>query len=1172
MDTLIQPLLKLDSYQRLLNDISKNETPVFVTGVIDVQQEHLAYALSHHKNVPFVMITSSELKAKEIYENLLFFDKNVMRYPAKDIIFYNADVRSKDIVKSRFEVIDRLLRGEKFPIVLSIEALFDKLMPKERFALAIIDLKVGDSFSLNQLEEKIIFLGYERTDQVESAGQFSIRGGILDIFSPIDENPVRIEFWDDEIDSIRIIDISTQRSIEKCDSIRIFPMRELIYTKQEAEDAVGRIEKEYEQTRKAFETKGLQEEEENLRDYCGELLEKLKETYTVSGIENYMIYFLDRTVSLLDYLPKNTILFYDELNRIKSHGENVLYEFDDSIHGRITKGFMLPSQGEMLYRLDDIWHMAAEFPQVLFSTMMQNITEMKLKDTVSFAVKSAPVFPHKIDLFCDEINYLKKERYSIVILAGSQTRGERLVREMEELGVESAFLSNLDKATLVPGKVVVAKGKLRRGFEYQHINLAVFSDGELAGEDSAKRKRKKKKKGEAIRSFTDLRPGDYVVHENHGIGIYQGLEKIIVDGIHKDYMKISYSSGGNLFVPVNQMELIQKYIGSDSASPKLSKLGGTEWNKAKSKARAAVAILAEDLVQVYAKRQAAKGFVYSADNVWQKEFEEEFPYEETEDQLSAIEDVKRDMQGGKIMDRLICGDVGYGKTEVAIRAAFKAVQDGKQVAYLVPTTILAQQHYNTFCQRMMNYPVQVDLLSRFRSSKQQKETLSNLEKGFVDIVIGTHRLLSKDVKFRDLGLIIVDEEQRFGVSHKEKLKSMKENVDVLTLSATPIPRTLHMSLAGIRDMSILEEPPQERHPIQTYVMEFNDEFVRDAIHRELSRQGQVYYLYNRVGDIDKMADHIQQIVPEASVAFAHGQMTERELETIMKDFIEGEIDVLVCTTIIETGLDIRNVNTIIIQDADRMGLSQLYQLRGRVGRSNRIAYAYLMYRRNKVLEEVAEKRLQTIREFTEFGSGFKVAMRDLEIRGAGNLLGAEQHGHMESVGYEMYCKLLDEAVRELKGEKIQEDFETTMDINADAYIPSNYIRNEQQRLESYKRISSIITMEDYYDVQEEIEDRYGTLPKSVQMLLDVVLLKSEAHGMGIRSITQKQKNIILEFTPEANFNPERLLTWINESKGKILFTAGKNPYLTAKMTEQEGKQLMQYIKCLLQQLKSFEQK
>lgn len=743
-----------------------------------------------------------------------------------------------------------------------------------------------------------------------------------------------------------------------------------------------------------------------------------------------------------------------------------------------------------------------------------------------------------------------------------------MARELNEHGVEAALVAPDRDFVPVSGGVYVCRGKLSKGFEYSGIKYAVFSLNEIIGEQGLKKKRKKIKKGKAIESFTDLKVGDYVVHESHGIGVYRGLEKITVDGINKDYLKISYNGGSNLFVPVNQMDLVQKYIGSDGARPKLSKLGGSDWGKMKSKVKAAVAILAEDLVEVYAKRQAAEGFKYSPDTPWQREFEENFDYTETDDQLNAVEDIKKDMESGKVMDRLVCGDVGYGKTEVAIRAAFKTIQDGKQVAYLVPTTILAQQHYSTFVKRMADYPVQIELLNRFRTAKEQKQTIKNLETGMADIVIGTHRLLSKDVKFKDLGLIIVDEEQRFGVAHKEKLKRIKENVNVLTLTATPIPRTLHMSLSGIRDMSLLEEPPEERMPVQTFVMESNEQFITDAIHRELARGGQVYYLHNRIDNIFEVAAKLQKLVPEARIQYAHGRMSERELEGIMADFIEGETDVLVCTTIIETGLDIPNVNTIIIQDADKMGLSQLYQLRGRVGRSNRTSYAYFMYKKNKVLQEVAEKRLQTIREFTEFGSGFKIAMRDLEIRGAGSLLGAEQHGHMETVGYDMYCKLLDEAVCKLKGIEKEESFETSVDINVNAYIPEYYIENEEQRLEIYKKISVINDVDGFYDVQEEIEDRFGTMPKAVQTLLDVALMKADAHGLGIISIAEKQKNVIVTFKADAKVDTAKITKLLTEKNSPYMFTAAVEPYITIKMADKQN--ALDCVKNFIQNLNEVE--
>ncbi|NCC14852.1 MAG: transcription-repair coupling factor [Clostridia bacterium] len=1167
MKALTEPLLELEGYQNVLEAIDKNHTPVFASGVIDVEKSHLLYAIKEHSQKPLLILTYSELRARQLLEDISFFYKNPIYYPAKDILFYSADVHSMEMNRQRFAVLERLLSGERPIIVASAEALLDRYPQKESFSKFILTLKVGDIVDINKLTKQLICLGYERAELVESAGQFALRGGILDIFSLTAEDAVRIELWDDEIDSIRSIDATSQRSVEKLEEAHIFPMRELVYEEGMAEQAANKISKEFAKSLQNMTKKGLVEEAERLKENIGEDAERLRLEKNLSNVGSYIPYFYEDTVSLLDYIPADTLLCFDEPERIREHMAAVMTEYGESVKGRIAQGYLLPGQAKLLFDFTDILRQADKFGQILLAGLSQKTAEFAPKVKVNFAVRSTPSFSKRVDLFCEELQYLKKNEYRTLILGGTGSRAQRMAKELSDMGIPAVYMENLD-SPMPKGVVWVAKGSLSKGFSYDYINLAVFSDSELFGGGEKKQKKKKRKNGAAIESFTDLKVGDFVVHDNHGIGVFGGLEKISVEGIQKDYMKISYRDGGNLFVPVNQMDLVQKYIGSGGTAPRLNKLGGQDWAKAKAKTRAAIKILAEDLVALYAKRAAAKGYPYNPDTVWQREFEEAFPYEETEDQLNAIEDVKQDMESGKVMDRLICGDVGYGKTEVAIRAAFKAVQDGKQVAFLVPTTILAQQHYNTLIQRMSGYPVTIELLSRFRTPKQQKESLKNMERGYADIVIGTHRILSKDVVFKDLGLIIVDEEQRFGVSHKEKLKRLRENVDVLTLSATPIPRTLHMSLSGIRNMSLLEEPPLERHPIQTYVMENNLEFVREAIHREVARGGQVYYLYNRVESISEEAFRLQKMIPEANIAFAHGQMSERELESIMEDFISGETDVLVCTTIIETGMDISNANTIIIQDADRMGLAQLYQLRGRVGRSNRIAYAYLLYRRDKMLREVAEKRLQTIREFTEFGSGFKIAMRDLEIRGAGNLLGAEQHGHMESVGYDMYCRLLEEEVQQLKGEAPKEAvFETTVDLNISAFIPDFYIKNQEQRMELYKKIANVRRQEEYFDIQEEMEDRYGDLPKSVQTLLEIVLLKGEARNLGISSIVQKRGNILLEFGADSKTDPTKLMKIIAEGRGKYLFTAGANPYLTVKLSEEKGNKVLEEIKFLLNEMK-----
>ncbi len=1144
--------LELDSYTKLLENLKiKNSSAAhkaaLCTGVIDPQKCHLAYSLGVHLSRPVFIITHSELKAKEMFEDMQFFgSEGVYLYPSKDAVFYNADVRSAHIMKHRFKILDALLNQQQTTIIASVEALFDRITPKNIFEDFILEFEPGDGVTLDFIAERLVLMGYERRDLVESAGQFAVRGGILDLFTPIYDNAIRIEFWGDEIDSIRLMDSYSQRSIEKIDHICIFPMRELVYEEDDIPKAIERIKKDFENVKADYVKKGLFEEAETLEETINQVVDSFNSQKNFSGADKYIQYFYEDGTSLIDYLPGNTLIFFDEPIRISERAGNVLNEFYESMKNRISKGYLLPRQGEMMFSYADILAKTKNYAQILLSMLTYGMRDFVLDETFSFETKSSGVIKQRLDMLSEDLRYFKEKDYRIIILAGGKTRAERLSAELLDQGFSTKYFDSFKDVSFPKGVVALSRGSLTKGFEYPLIRVVIISDKELFGAEKEKKRARKKKKGAKIESFTDLKIGDYVVHDSHGIGVYKGIEKIIVDGISRDYLKIGYANEGNLYVNTSQLDMVQKYIGGDDAKPKLNKLGGQEWNKSKARVRSSVQELAKDLVALYAKRQAATGFSYTGDSVWQKEFEELFPFEETEDQLLAIEDVKHDMESDKVMDRLICGDVGYGKTEIAIRAAFKAVQDNKQVAFLVPTTILAQQHYNTFLQRMKDFPIRIEMLSRFRTPKQQKLAIEGISKGLVDIVIGTHRLLSKDIEFKNLGLIIVDEEQRFGVSHKERLKQMRENVDVLTLTATPIPRTLHMSLTGIRDMSILEEPPQERQPIQTYVMEYNTEAVRDAINRELARNGQVYFLHNHVRNISETAAKLQQLVPGAVVSYAHGQMSEHELEHIMIDFIEGEIDVLVCTTIIETGLDIPNVNTIIIQDADHMGLSQLYQLRGRVGRSNRTSYAYLMYKKDKVLTELSEKRLQTIREFTEFGSGFKIAMRDLEIRGAGNLLGGEQHGHMDVVGYDTYCKLLAEAVDEIKGVPHKESFETTVDININAFIPGYYIENEEQKLEVYKKISFIQNEEDYYDMQEEIEDRYGDLPSSVQNLLEVALLKAIAHNKGITSIAQKSKSVVIMFKPNADISPESLASLIRQNSSSLFFTNAQNPYITYK--------------------------
>lgn len=1166
MRAVLQPLAELQSYQNVLENLHREKTPILATGVLDSQKSHLIYALAERKKETAVIITADEHKAKEIYDNLLFFSqKNVMIYPSKDLIFYSADVHSMDITEQRIKVLKHLIEGKKGILILSIEALFDKLIPKAIFEKNILYFSVGMQINLEEMIEKLVYMGYERVEQVEGKGQFAVRGGILDLYPIIEEHGYRIELWDDEIDSIRSIDVDSQRSIEKKESIRVYPAIEYVLSENLVNQAVRKIQAEVKDMQKKM-TSRSEEYKENLEQTSSKMMNQLVEHKVFKGMESYTSYLYDKMETLLDYIDENSLIFIDEPLRVSERAHRVLQEFNESIKNRLEKGFLLSSQADIIFQYEDILYALRPYSCILLAMLAHRIDDFKLKSIVHFQAKTINPFHQQVDLLVKEMKSWIGEGYRILMLCGSKTRADRVAEELLEYNIPARRVLDLNH-TIQNKEVLIYHGSLHKGFEYPEIKFIVLTESDVFKTGKKKTRKKKKYKGSKISSFTDLKIGDYVVHENHGVGVYRGIEQIQVEGNNQDFLKISYKDGGNLYIPTSQLDLVQKYIGGEGHRPKLNKLGGTEWLKTKAKVKKAVDDIANELVELYAKRREMRGYAFSKDTVWQKEFEEMFPFEETEDQLIAIEETKENMESPQIMDRLICGDVGYGKTEVAIRAAFKAIQDGKQVAYLVPTTILAQQHFNNFVERMKDFPVTVDMLSRFRTKKEQSETIAKTRKGLVDILIGTHRLLSKDVRFKDLGLLIIDEEQRFGVTHKEKIKRMKESIDVLTLTATPIPRTLHMSLIGIRGMSVLEEPPQERYPVQTYVMEHNTELIKDAIYRELARGGQVYYVYNRVKNIDIVAAQIQKMIPNAVVSYAHGQMKERELEEIMMEFINGEIDILVCTTIIETGMDISNVNTMIIEDADHMGLSQLYQLKGRVGRTNRIAYAYLLYKRDKVLQESAEKRLQAIRDFTEFGSGFKIAMRDLEIRGAGNLLGAQQHGHMEAVGYDMYSKLLGEAIKEAKNEKVVEQFDTGITLHVNAYIPSDYIPNEAQKLEIYKKIATIEQEKDYHDIYEEIEDRYGDLPPSVIHLLDISLIKAMAHECDIAAVEQKNDKIVFEYKIDARVNVAKIGELMEKYDKKLFFSVTERPKFSYRIHKNHTKQIIQEIKKVLEDLK-----
>ena len=1182
------PLLELQEYDNLVQALKSGKGPLQVTGTLDSQKVHLMYELGEASAFAWkLVVTYDDTRAKEIYDDLRSFTSRVWLYPAKDLLFYSADIHGNLMARQRIAVLRRLMEDREGVVVTTMDGLMDHLLPLKYLREQSITVESGQVIDLDAWKERLIAMGYERVAQVDGMGQFSIRGGIVDIFPLTEEVPVRIELWDDEVDSIRTFDLESQRSVEQLEYITIYPAAEVVLSGDQLAAGIRRLEKEEKTYEKALREQHKPEEAHRIHTIIGELRSGLDEGWRIGGLDAYIRYFCPDTVSFLEYFPQGeSVIYLDEPARLKEKGETVELEFRESMVHRLEKGYLLPGQTELLYPAAEILARMQKPYAVMLTGLDQKLPGMKVNQKFSIDVKNVNSYQNSFEILIKDLTRWKKEGYRVILLSASRTRASRLASDLREYdlraycpdgqegesgnaggeGSGSADTGNPGAVNtsvrkVRPGEILVTYGNLHRGFEYPLLKFVFITEGDMFGVEKKRKRRKKTNyQGKAIQSFTELSVGDYVVHEEHGLGIYKGIEKVERDKVIKDYIKIEYGDGGNLYLPATRLESIQKYAGAEAKKPKLNKLGGTEWNKTKTRVRGAVQEIAKDLVKLYAARQEKAGFQYGTDTVWQREFEELFPYDETDDQMDAIDAVKKDMESRRIMDRLICGDVGYGKTEVALRAAFKAVQDSKQVVYLVPTTILAQQHYNTFVQRMKDFPVRVDMLSRFCTPARQKRTLEDLRKGMVDIVIGTHRVLSKDMQFKDLGLLIIDEEQRFGVAHKEKIKHLKENVDVLTLTATPIPRTLHMSLAGIRDMSVLEEPPVDRTPIQTYVMEYNEEMVREAINRELARNGQVYYVYNRVTDIDEVAGRVQALVPDAVVTFAHGQMREHELERIMADFINGEIDVLVSTTIIETGLDISNANTMIIHDADRMGLSQLYQLRGRVGRSNRTSYAFLMYKRDKLLREEAEKRLQAIREFTELGSGIKIAMRDLEIRGAGNVLGAEQHGHMEAVGYDLYCKMLNQAVLALKGETLEEDsYDTVVECDIDAYIPGRYIKNEYQKLDIYKRISAIETEEEYMDMQDELMDRFGDIPRSVENLLKIASIRALAHQAYVTEVVINRQEVRLTMYQKAKLQVDKIPDMVRSYKGDLKLVPGDVPsfhYIDRRNKNQDSLEMM----------------
>ncbi len=1142
MDGFLKILESLADFEEIKGGLKRNQSPVSVMGVSDSVRAHLVFCTAKAMGKKALVVAANQAKAKEIYEDLkFFFQGRVLFFPEKDLVFYDIEAAANDIKKQRLEVLDSLCNGgDQLCVVTTMSALMSATVPKELYSEKALELSTGDEIELDELCDIMVDFGYKREEMVEGPGQFSIRGGIFDYYPFWSDMAFRIEFFDTMVDSVREFHIETQRTAsgDGAEFARITPASELVSGSdvrakcaKALNDEAARVCRKKEQT----------DETLKLITNLKRDAERIEQGIVFPSRDKYIPYLYDEKIpTLLDYIGNDYLVFADDPAGISESVKIEKSRFDETLKDMLERGIIPKSS--MQYTGDYFEHIKkmSELGMISLSALSHSNPDIKPKKLVSFTAKSLNSFGGKMEFFYDALDFYKKNKYRTIILAGSERRAENLYTQLNDEEISCTLAKSFDEIPEA-GKIVVTHGGLRRGFEYPLIQTVVISDKEIFGESKKKRKKARISKENRIDSFTDLHVGDFVVHQNHGIGQYVGLERLTVEGAQKDYLKLIYKGGDSLYVPADQLNLIYKHIGRDGGQVKLSSLGGQEWNRAKQRVKNSCQDMAKELVELYAQREAIRGIEFSKDTEWQRDFEAAFPYEETDDQLRCIEEVKHDMERPRPMERLLCGDVGYGKTEVAMRAAFKAVMDGYQVAYLVPTTILANQHYNNFRQRMKDYPVNIACLSRFCTAKQQKDIVARLKSGEVDIVIGTHKILQKTVLFKKLGLLIIDEEQRFGVAHKERIKEMKKEIDVLTLSATPIPRTLHMSMSGIRDMSIIAEPPGDRYPVATYVMEYDHDVIREAISKEIGRGGQVYYLHNRVQGIEKTAKEIENMLPDIRVAVAHGQMSESELEKIMMAMSEGEIDVLVCTTIIETGLDIANVNTIVMEDADRLGLAQLYQLRGRVGRSNRLAYAYLTYHRDKVLGEDAQKRLKAIREFTEFGSGFKIAMRDLEIRGTGNVVGVQQSGHMDSVGYDMYCKLLAQAVSEMQGIPIEEEIETSVDFPVSAFIPESYIKAHSQRLLAYKKIAAIESAEELGDVYDELLDRYGDVPITVNNLMLISFIRKLASDKLFTEVKGGRNNLVLHFLPD---NAPDLSEFVNSDylkSGKAVIKTGKKP-------------------------------
>lgn len=1158
---LLSDSLKNNGKIKDLVKLAQARVETLVLGVSDSQKRHLSWLIAQEAGLKCIYVAWNEMQARQAYTDFssLSGDRTLL-LSNREIMLYDVEARSYEQTYHRITALLRVLHQDYDIIVTSAEAILHHLMPPGQFLNYVIKLETGKTHSSDDIEMKLLEMGYEREEKVEGKGQYAKRGGIIDIFPVNSDLPYRIEFFDIEIDSIRLFSPESQRSVGNANDVVIYPAREIIYSREEIPAITERIRQALNESLPMLPSDTQALLSKNIKRY----MDKLNDSHYFTGVDKFIPYLLEEKANLFDYIQSNHLVVFEDPERSHERMANELTEISSLCETLLEKGMVLKGTFSLLKEPEEVIQTASRFSLLTLGAFSET-KSITGNQAIRISIEGGSIssYSGKLEQLADDLTRWVEDGYRALILVSNEDRVKRFIGELDEKGIRAVpATSDVNQFS-----VAVGVGYLQTGFIYKDEKLVIVAESDISAGKLKQQRKKPLEKGKRISSFAELKLGDFVVHQAHGIGVYQGINQLLVEGIRKDYLKIGYKDGGTLYIPTTNMDLIQKYIGSEGREPKLNKLGGAEWAKTKTRVKESLRELADSLIKLQAERHSQKGHAFMSDTVWQRQFEESFPYEETPDQLKCIEEIKKDMEADGIMDRLLCGDVGYGKTEVALRAVFKAVMDGKQAAFLVPTTVLCSQHFENFKKRFSGFPMRVEMLSRFKTEAEQKAIIKDIKAGRVDVVVGTHMLFADNVAFKDLGLLIIDEEHRFGVEHKESLKLKYPKVDLLTLSATPIPRTLNMALTGIRDISTLEDPPEHRYPVQTYVVEYRDDLIRDAIHRELARGGQVFYLFNRVQGIHTKVSQIQKLIPEARVAYAHGQMGERELERVIQSFLDKDFDIMVCTTIIESGIDMPNVNTIMVEDSDRLGLAQLYQLRGRVGRSNRLAYAYLTYKRDKVLNEIAEKRLKAIREFTEFGSGFKIAMRDMQIRGAGNLLGPEQHGHMETVGYDMYLRLLSETVSELQGQTdMPRSTETTVELQVSAYIDSKYIADENQRIDMYRIIATLETDEEGMDIRDELIDRYGGIPEETEYLIDAAVIKNMAAGLGFASVKEKEDAVLLNFSDANSMKLDKIGELMNKWRGKLLFSAGRQPYLSLRTKGDKRREIHMNIKILLQNL------